>query len=472
MLIKNNDILYKNKIENADNTYINIINNLGYNDELKNLEYIKRLNEIIYNTYNNYRDNYYNSININKILMHYHNSNIYNNDLLDNEYSNIKKINKNEEEEYDNINENDEESENEENEEEIHEENNQNEIFKELDDIHLNLKNKIINKIDIYEFGEYDGELINDKREGKGIILFKDGTKYEGEFINNKKEGKGIYYFNDGTRYEGEFKNDILEGKGVYYFNNDEDRYEAKFIKEEITKNEEKYLDNPQYMSKQEDINEKMRAILIDWLIDVQIKYKLSPKTIYITVILIDIYLSKTQVYRTNFQLVGITAMYIACKYQEIYYLIMENFVYITDKAYVKSDMQKMLSQMLKTLNFDMNFPTQWDFLVSYKRKLDLDEKTFNLAWFLMELCLIDYEILGFKMSHIAASAIIIAATNTGVYRNNWIKDNIGIDEEDLDLCRKEIYEFYNNNLESNLKAIKRKFSSSKYLEVAKIELS
>jgi hypothetical protein len=50
----------------------------------------------------------------------------------------------------------------------------------------------------------------------------------------------------------------------------------------------------------------------------------------------------------------------------------MENFVYITDKAYVKSDMQKMLSQMLKTLNFDMNFPTQWDFLVSYKRKLDL----------------------------------------------------------------------------------------------------
>ena len=126
---------------------------------------------------------------------------------------------------------------------------------------------------------------------------------------------------------------------------------------------------------------------------------------------------------------------------------------------------------MLETLNFDMNFPTQWDFLVSYKRKLDLDEKTFNLAWFLMELCLIDYEILGFKMSHIAASSIVIAATNTGVYRNNWIKDNIGIDEEDLDLCRKEIYEFYNNNLESNLKAIKRKFSSSKYLEVAKIEL-
>lgn len=48
----------------------------------------------------------------------------------------------------------------------------------------------------------------------------------------------------------------------------------------------------PNYMSRQNDINEKMRAILIDWLVDVCVKYKLKPQTLFITVDVIDRYLS------------------------------------------------------------------------------------------------------------------------------------------------------------------------------------
>ena len=147
-------------------------------------------------------------------------------------------------------------------------------------------------------------------------------------------------------------------------------------------------------MSNQSDINNRMRAILIDWLIDVHLKYKLVPQTMYIAVNLIDRFLEKNDIKRSKLQLVGVTAMFIACKYEEIYPPDLKDFVYITDGAYIKSDVLKMENKMLSSLNFDLTFPTQWNLFENFNKKLNLDEKTFKLAWFLIELCLINYNIL------------------------------------------------------------------------------
>ena len=88
-----------------------------------------------------------------------------------------------------------------------------------------------------------------------------------------------------------------------------------------------------------------------------------------------------------------------------------------------------------------------------------------------MELCLIDYKTLKFKMSILAASSILIATKTLGVYKNNWLSKIIGIDEKSLKECCKEIYEFYAYNSTHSLQAIRRKFSSSKFYEVSKIKL-
>jgi cyclin B len=79
-----------------------------------------------------------------------------------------------------------------------------------------------------------------------------------------------------------------------------------------------------------------MRAILVDWIIEVHLKFKLLPETLFITVSLIDRYLEKVQIKRNNLQLVGVTAMLIATKYEEIYAPEVRDFVYITDNAYTK----------------------------------------------------------------------------------------------------------------------------------------
>ena len=72
-------------------------------------------------------------------------------------------------------------------------------------------------------------------------------------------------------------------------------------------------------MDSQEDITPRMRAILIDWLVEVHLKFKLVPSTLYLCVHLIDQYCTHNQVQRSRLQLVGITALLIACKYEEIY---------------------------------------------------------------------------------------------------------------------------------------------------------
>ena len=66
----------------------------------------------------------------------------------------------------------------------------------------------------------YNGEWKNDMREGRGIETWEDGDKFEGYFINGQREGRGIYYFHDGDRFEGQYRNGKREGPGIYYYKN------------------------------------------------------------------------------------------------------------------------------------------------------------------------------------------------------------------------------------------------------------
>lgn len=93
-----------------------------------------------------------------------------------------------------------------------------------------------------------------------------------------------------------------------------------------------------------------MRSILIDWLVEVHLKFKLVPESLYLTVNLIDRYLEREQVHRSKLQLLGVTAMLIACKYEEIYPPIVKDFVYITDNAYTKEEILEQERIMLVCL--------------------------------------------------------------------------------------------------------------------------
>jgi G2/mitotic-specific cyclin-B, other len=120
-----------------------------------------------------------------------------------------------------------------------------------------------------------------------------------------------------------------------------EDMYATYREKEEFTSV------RPLYMESQPYINEKMRAILIDWLIEVHLKFKLVPDTLYLTVNLIDRYLERLEVSRPKLQLVGVTCLLIASKYEEIYPPELRDLVYICDRAYTRQDVRHRIDSLL-----------------------------------------------------------------------------------------------------------------------------
>lgn len=65
----------------------------------------------------------------------------------------------------------------------------------------------------------------------------------------------------------------------------------------------------------QPQLNERMRGVLVDWLIHLHMTFRMSPETLFIAVNTVDRFLALRQVTRSKLQLLGVTAMYLACKY-------------------------------------------------------------------------------------------------------------------------------------------------------------
>ena len=104
------------------------------------------------------------------------------------------------------------------------------------------------------------------------------------------------------------------------------------------------------YMRKQTDINENVRAILVDWIISVHAKFKLLPETLYLTINLIDRYFSQFNVSKAEVQLVGITALLISTKYEEIYPPELKDLLTVSENKFKKPEVLKMEQLILQTL--------------------------------------------------------------------------------------------------------------------------
>lgn len=221
---------------------------------------------------------------------------------------------------------------------------------------------------------------------------------------------------------------------------------------------ERKYMPIPNYLDFQYDIDARMRAKLIDWLVHVQFKLRLQDETLHLSVNFIDRYLSIAEVRRSEFQLVGITAMYIAVKYNEHFshHVKAEELSYICQKAYSRDQILMFESKMLIALNFDVSAPSTHAFLKRFlKAAQHGDHKIFenakNAAHYLTQLALYYHCMTQFLPSMRAAAAVRIVMnisqlgfqwTSTMVYYSG------GYEEEDLKECVRMYYKILENEKE------------------------
>nr|XP_018626808.1 G2/mitotic-specific cyclin-2-like isoform X4 [Nicotiana tomentosiformis] len=226
----------------------------------------------------------------------------------------------------------------------------------------------------------------------------------------------------------------------------------------------------PNYMEQQFDINERMRAILIDWLIEVHYKFDLMEETLYLTVNLIDRFLAVQQVIRKKLQLVGVTAMLLACKYEEVSVPVVEDLILISDKAYTRKEVLEMEKLMINTLQFNLSVPTTYVFMMRFLKAAQSDKKVELLSFFMTELCLVEYEMLRFPPSMLAAAAIFTAqcALSAPNELSKTCEKYSHYTQDQLLECSRLMVSFHQKAAIGKLTGVYRKYSISKYGFVAK----
>jgi cyclin B len=167
--------------------------------------------------------------------------------------------------------------------------------------------------------------------------------------------------------------------------------------------------------NEQNEINSTMRAILVDWLVGVQMKFRLQPETLYLCVNIIDRYLSRYNIRRRRLQLLGITALFVACKYEETYPLEVKDCVYVTDRAYNRQEVLDMEFEIVKVLGFKMTVPTAYPFLQRFLHVTNAPKIIRDLASFYTERMLQEYCMLNFRASLVASAAVCLAWNNPTV---------------------------------------------------------
>ncbi|XP_010543801.1 PREDICTED: cyclin-B1-3 isoform X1 [Tarenaya hassleriana] len=241
-----------------------------------------------------------------------------------------------------------------------------------------------------------------------------------------------------------------------------EDMY--KFYKE--VENESR----PQmYIHTQAEINEKMRSILVDWLVEVHFKFELSPETLYLTINITDRFLSAKTVPRRELQLVGIAALLMASKYEEIWPPQVNDLVYVTDNAYSSEQILVMEKTILGTLGWYLTVPTQYVFLARFIKAAISDPEMENMVYFLAELGMMNYDTLMFCPSVLAASAVYAArcSLNRSPAWTETLKFHTGYSESQLMDCSKLLTFIHSKAEESKLRAVWKKYSRSERGAVA-----
>lgn len=228
---------------------------------------------------------------------------------------------------------------------------------------------------------------------------------------------------------------------------------------------------SPQYMSKQTDINAKMREILIDWLVEVHLKFKLRLETLYLTTNLIDRFLERRAVKRTKLQLVGCTAMLLASKYEEIYAPEVRDFVYISDKAYTHDQILAMESIMLNTLKFNMTVPSSLRFTQRFLKVVNSDTTFDFLVMYILESHLQKYQFLSFLPSMVAASAAYIAmkSLNVGSWDSKMVKHTTYTADQ-LERCVHALLSVVTVK-SPRYCAVRKKYASPKFNSVSKLKI-
>ncbi|XP_072310695.1 G2/mitotic-specific cyclin-B1 [Eucyclogobius newberryi] len=227
----------------------------------------------------------------------------------------------------------------------------------------------------------------------------------------------------------------------------------------------------PNFLQGQE-VTGNMRAILVDWLVQVSLKFRLLQETMYMTVAIIDRFLQDNPVPKKQLQLVGVTAMFLASKFEEMYPPEISDFAFVTDHAYTPAQIRSMERNILSVLKFKLGRPVPLQFLRRASKIHEVTAEQHTLAKYMLELTMVDYEMVHFPPSMVASAAL--ALTIKILDAGEWdatLTHYMDYSAESLLPAMAQIAKNVvkvNNGLTKHM-AVKGKYSTAKQMKIATI---
>ncbi|CAH0700304.1 unnamed protein product [Spodoptera exigua] len=245
-------------------------------------------------------------------------------------------------------------------------------------------------------------------------------------------------------------------------------------------KSRERLFPIDDYLQRMKGITSWMRALLVDWMVEVQESFELNHETLYLAVKLVDLFLtrsSKTQpekehLTKEELQLLGASALFIASKFDERIPPLVDDFLYICDGAYTLSQLLKMEMNILRVVDFDLGIPLSYRFLRRYARCARVSMPTLTLARFVLEQCLLEYNLLEYSDSKMAAAALYLALKMKSI--GNWtptLQYYTGYTVKDILPIAIAQNATLHKKPKSAISTVRNKYSHTIFFEVAKVPL-
>lgn len=164
------------------------------------------------------------------------------------------------------------------------------------------------------------------------------------------------------------------------------------------------------YISPAHIMTHNMRALLVDWLFEVQQSFKLLNETIQLAIALLDRFMQDNpSIPKHELQLVGVACIFLASKYEETYPPDLDDLVDISAKTYTKDEILNMEMVIFSSLNFQMGRPTPSQFLRRYGRAGKVNIVVYCFAKYFIDLGLVSYAMCHIPPSLLAASAMYLS---------------------------------------------------------------
>lgn len=238
-----------------------------------------------------------------------------------------------------------------------------------------------------------------------------------------------------------------------------------------------------EYFDRHAGLNEQMRRILVDWLVDVHRKFKLRPTTLFMAVNIMDRFLELTSdsVSKSKYQLFGITCLFIAAKYEEIYPPALGDFVYVCADTYTAYQILEMEGVVLNRLEFDLVYTSSLQLFGIYaeesKRRSPelMDERTRHLVTYLLFLGLVNYRVSVLPDKLKLAGAVFLAAKimHCRAFSAEELSREFRLPQDEVKAAALEMFTFLGSEeKEEKLTAVKRMFNHSQFGYISTIKLT